>query len=134
MFITRDGELQQIPIYELDDQIQTIFGLSERHHKDWSWSLGALLKPPWTILDKVEFLKFQDDWWKHRTRDIVYTIVWSWMMKGSPNHWEIGLKLMFWFNLFELLVDVYWLGFICWVLFNYCWLFYLVSYKPNCLF
>jgi len=29
---TRDGELQQIPVYGLDDQIQTILGLSERHH------------------------------------------------------------------------------------------------------
>jgi len=28
----RDGELQQIPVYGLDDQIQTILGLSERHH------------------------------------------------------------------------------------------------------
>jgi len=29
---TRDGELQQIPVYGLDDQIQTILRLSERHH------------------------------------------------------------------------------------------------------
>jgi hypothetical protein len=29
---TRDGELQQIPVYGLDDQIQTILGLSERYH------------------------------------------------------------------------------------------------------
>jgi hypothetical protein len=29
---TRDDELQQIPVYGLDDQIQTILGLSERHH------------------------------------------------------------------------------------------------------
>jgi len=29
---TRDGELQQILVYGLDDQIQTILGLSERHH------------------------------------------------------------------------------------------------------
>jgi hypothetical protein len=28
---TRDDELQQIPVYGLDDQIQTILGLSERH-------------------------------------------------------------------------------------------------------
>ena len=31
---TRDGEPQQIPIYGLDDQIQTILGLSERHHNN----------------------------------------------------------------------------------------------------
>jgi hypothetical protein len=30
---TRDDELQQIPVYGLDDQIQTILGISERHHK-----------------------------------------------------------------------------------------------------
>ncbi|KAJ6888273.1 hypothetical protein NC652_029341 [Populus alba x Populus x berolinensis] len=29
---TRDGELQQIPVYEFDDQIQTILGLSKEHH------------------------------------------------------------------------------------------------------
>jgi hypothetical protein len=29
---TKDGELQQIPVYGLDDQIQTILRLSERHH------------------------------------------------------------------------------------------------------
>jgi hypothetical protein len=29
---TRDGELQQISVYGLEDQIQTILGLSERHH------------------------------------------------------------------------------------------------------
>jgi len=29
---TRDGELQQILVYELDNQIQTILGLLERHH------------------------------------------------------------------------------------------------------
>lgn len=29
---TRDGELQQILVYGLDDQIQTVLGLSERHH------------------------------------------------------------------------------------------------------
>ena len=29
---TRDDELQQILVYGLDDQIQTILGLSERHH------------------------------------------------------------------------------------------------------
>jgi hypothetical protein len=28
---TRDDELQQIPVYGLDDHIQTILGLSERH-------------------------------------------------------------------------------------------------------
>ena len=28
----RDGELQQILVYGLDDQIQTILGLSERHY------------------------------------------------------------------------------------------------------
>ena len=31
---TRDGELQQILVYGLDDQIQTILGLSERHHNN----------------------------------------------------------------------------------------------------
>jgi len=31
---TRDGELQQIPVYGLDDQIQTILGLSERYHNN----------------------------------------------------------------------------------------------------
>jgi len=31
---TRDDELQQIPVYGLDDQIQTIFGLSDRHHNN----------------------------------------------------------------------------------------------------
>ena len=29
---TRDDELQQILVYGLDDQIQTVLGLSERHH------------------------------------------------------------------------------------------------------
>ena len=29
---TRDGELQQIPVDGLDDQIHNILGLSERHH------------------------------------------------------------------------------------------------------
>jgi hypothetical protein len=28
----KEGELQQIPVYGLDDQIQTILGLSERYH------------------------------------------------------------------------------------------------------
>jgi len=31
---TRDDELQQILVYGLDDQIQTILGLSERHHNN----------------------------------------------------------------------------------------------------
>jgi hypothetical protein len=31
---TRDGEFQQIPVHGLDDQIQTILGLSERHHNN----------------------------------------------------------------------------------------------------
>jgi len=30
----RDGELQRIPIYELDDQIHIILGLSKRHHNN----------------------------------------------------------------------------------------------------
>jgi hypothetical protein len=29
---TKDDELQRIPVYKLDDQIQIIFGLSEKHH------------------------------------------------------------------------------------------------------
>ena len=32
VIFTRDDELQQIPVYVIDDQIQTIFGLSKRHH------------------------------------------------------------------------------------------------------
>jgi hypothetical protein len=34
--------------------------------------LRALSESPWPILDGVEFFKPQENWWGHRTRNIIY--------------------------------------------------------------
>ena len=48
---------------------------------------------------------------------------------------KLGFNLCFFgLNSYGLLVKVYEFGFICWVGFNYCWIFYLMGHKPNCLF
>jgi len=41
---TRDGELQQIPVYGLDDQIQTILRLSERHHNSLIFIFESVIR------------------------------------------------------------------------------------------
>jgi hypothetical protein len=44
VIFTRDGELQQIPVYGLDDQIQTIHGLSERHHNNLIFIFESVIR------------------------------------------------------------------------------------------
>jgi hypothetical protein len=34
-FFTKDGKIQQVLVYGLGDQIQTIFGLSNKHHNSF---------------------------------------------------------------------------------------------------
>jgi hypothetical protein len=43
---TKDDELQRIPVYKLDDQIQIIFELSEKHHNNLIMILRVLLESP----------------------------------------------------------------------------------------
>jgi hypothetical protein len=54
---TRDGELQQIPVYGLDDQIQTILRLSERHHNSLIFIFESVIGVALAYTRGIEFFQ-----------------------------------------------------------------------------